>query len=332
MNSSNSISEITLNVPVKKYAQHPTRPDLVAGVTGFDMVFIGQKWYSLDDICWIEPHTAHYSHRNIQYPGREIAYSYLVDSVSFSPSGNRLLVVVRSSLVVDGIVKGLFETALESDDVERGDCIICFILFDLDSGDYIIRNRDGKGGYLWPKELAYVRWINDDLLYYCKHPIIMQDFTESGTLPLGFDKPNKQSYQKYLQGLKQKSMDNYVLACRLMQTHYNSCFPLSRAYLGHHVFPAIISGQRYMYYVESEIVYCNQIPSSSLTDGQKIHSVNLPIRDTCKPIPGKKCYISQVTFEGPVAVLHLVNAEYALVRVTLSDQCDKLIVVSDPIS
>jgi len=67
MNPANSIAEITLKVPVKKHAMHPTRPDLVAGVSVFDMLFIGQKWYSLDEICWIEPNTAYYRFVSIYF-------------------------------------------------------------------------------------------------------------------------------------------------------------------------------------------------------------------------------------------------------------------------
>lgn len=255
--------------------------------------------------------------------------------MAFNPSGTKLLIVIRTSLVVDGEIKGLYESDCRDPDyVERGDCKTCFILFDMETSpsepSYVMCETDGKRTMYYPDELRYARWVTDDIVYYCKYPIIIRD-----GFPTLINEIGNTEYRDFLNEFKDKNLDkcmaNYVLACSLIRTHYSD-FPLTRVYVGHNAqFTSTDNGQLFMYYVESKTVYCHQIPSSPLPEGQKIQSVNLPIREVfplCKPVPDKECRISHVTFNGPDAVLHLVNAEFPRVRVSLSEQGDKLIALA----
>ncbi len=333
--------EITIKIQVKKHALHPTAPELTAGITQFNMLFIGQRWFSLDEICWIEPYTAHYSHRTIQYPDQKITYSYLADSLSFSPDGTKLLAVVRTSLVVDGEVMGLFEQGCtrDPDNVERGDCKTCFIVFDLDKLDKLDNSgEDAPNGYhmqeLDGKRYCYslsmsneqyrtVRWVTNKIAYYCNNPMIIKD-----TGDVGLAISNHNEYIDLLKAMKQESTDMHVLAARLYHTFVN--FPVSGPYLAHHWFDTA-GGTRHMYYVSTACVYCSAIPTQEINTDNKIKSLNILLTDIIssshnKPIDvGKKISISRVKFVGQCAYLLLDNAEHPQVCISLSPNGESLI-------
>lgn len=330
-------AEITIKIQVKKHALHPTVPELTAGITQFNMLFIGRRWFSLDEICWIEPYTAHYSHRTIQYPDRKITYSYLADSLSFSPDGTKLLAVVRTSLVVDGEIKGLFEPGCtrDPDNVERGDCKTCFIVFDLDKLEsskseddpkcYHMQELEGKRYCysLFNEQLRTVRWATNKIAYYCNNPMIIKD-----TGGVGLAISNHNEYIDQLKAMKQESTDVHVLAARLYHTFVN--FLVCSPYLAHHWFDTD-QGTRHMYYVSTAGVYCSAIPTQEINAENKIKSLIITITDIIssshnKPIDvGKKISILRVKFAGQRAYLQLDNAEHPHVCISMTPNGESLV-------
>jgi hypothetical protein len=351
-------AEITVKIPVKKHAQRPTAPELTAGITEFNMLFIGQRWFSLDEICWIEPYTAHYSHRTIQYPHRKITYSYLADSVSFSPNGSKLLAVVRTSLVVDGEVKGLFESGCrDPDDIERGDCKTCFIVFDLaklnepsescESSDrldpnkcYQMQELDGKRHCynlsISNKQYRTVRWVTNEIAYYCNNPILISK-NAHGNSQLAIcnyiDKQCATEYIDLLKAMKLESSDMHVLAARLYHTFAN--YPFTGPYLAHYWFNTV-QGSRHLYYVATSGICCSTV-SPVINAENKIKSINITLTDIIssshnKPIDvGKKISISQVKFADQSAYLLLDNAGHPHVCISMSPNGESLLCEQVPL-
>lgn len=329
-------SEINIKIPIKKHVQHPTRSGLYAGITNHNMLFVGPQWYALDEICWVNSYPGYPAHTNMQFPHQAIKYSYLIDSLSFNPSGSQLLAVVRTSLVVDGIVRGLFETELDSDDVERGDCKVCFILINLKELDnpisdykpgYRVITSDGKDCSFWPDELAYIRWITDDVVYYYKFPIILSPNSNKLDICRPFDILLSGKYRAKLAELKEASAEIRLFAACLTRSYFDN-FTICNAYIGHHVFSCADNSQTfskpsetssYLYYVDTETIYCHTIPMYLIKSNyptEKIKTVKLALKDVPRfsqnqdPITGKQCdyFISHAEFKGDTAILKIANS------------------------